>query len=432
MPLPGSDSLKKNSMITATLLLIPSLSNATFILNGITNSQTKIQRERITATSTATNSTGQAITKYIIDVDRNKLAQIEMPPAQSRLFPEIYYYNPSGSNPVAYAYQPESKQYTRSAGKNADLDKFVADATPQVDPILHSFLTEKGFRPLIDKLNQDPKAWRISRKPGQITLEYEWNELVSQFKIDSRTYRVKSFVAGNPTGSIQWDFVYGTYKKPTPPPEIAQTYQVVQFDGMVGHAATPDKQSGNTLQTLYARYEPSQTIAYQSTSDKEKVSVYYSPKRIAQSDSIADWEYESGTLLIFDKASKRYFEGPASSREVIMAVAKTGSRVEVNLRSLLIGRNPFRLMLNDFADVKNAGRASETEPAELITADSPLASMKLSVAKSDGFVLRIIATPKGQNGATLPPSIITFKRQTGQSIKINRPAKRLPVNQLFD
>lgn len=408
-------------MLTATLLGLSSITPLSFLLDSSSNAQSRLLSERITAKSIIYSTTGTLETSYLIDVKRDQSARIQLPPATNKPYPEHYFFDVKSSPALAFAYQPNSGQYTRSEGRQIPLPEFIAAANPQFDEFLTAFLTKDGIKSVISRLDLASNNWRISRTSTAISLKYTAKEATTEVKLNPKSKRIVEFNSGNAAGAISWKFTYGTYSPYSLPPKVKDAYEVSQFDDLIGKAQTANSVTDSSLKKLFAAYEPNQSIAYTTTTKSETVRVYFSPKLVAQSDNLTTWTYDGKTVQILDKATNRYYEGPATRDTLLDAVAQIGSRVEVNLRSLIIGRNPMRLLLNDYSTAKTTSKITSPERAEVISAESLFADLKLTVSQRDGFLLKIESTPIGMRGDRLPTTTTTFKRESGQFIKLTRP-----------
>jgi hypothetical protein len=140
-----------------------------------------------------------------------------------------------------------------------------------------------------------------------------------------------------------------------------------------------------------------------------------------------EFSYDGSTLSFINKKTRQSYSGPAGRIEVLDVVAATGSRIEPNLRNLIMGINPFRQMINRDAQVKTIGPAKSSEPAEIIEAKTPYAILILTAAKSDGFILKIESTPISPDGDIFPTTTSTFRRIKGSAPQIKIPPTARPA-----
>jgi len=382
----------------------------------------RIKQERINATVETYTGAGILKTTQILDVDRNHEARLEFKPDVLKPYVEIYYYRINSGVSLANAYRPESGQYTQSEGQEKTLPALVKSATPAVDDFIVGLLIPEGMAALRDRLEPDMKGWQLTKKNGLVTLSLKKNKVSSVVVLNQSTLRPSRMSFANPGSSIQWNFTYGPIKAIKSPSQEKGAYLVAQFDALLASASTNSGAAKSGLDSLYERYDQPSSLGYIVTTDKETTRVFYGQGFAFQSDALAEWKYDGKTLTLLNKSTGKLYSGPATKEDVIKAVAATGSRLETGLRSLILGRNPYRLMLNSFVEVSSKGKSGGAEPTEILFADSPFADLKITFAQRDGFVLKVESTPKTSNGEKLPTSVSTYKRMTGENTKVSSPA----------
>jgi hypothetical protein len=415
-------------MFFSAVLAIPTLNPVAFNLDGMVEAQMRIKKERINATVETFTGGGILKTSQILDVDRGGEARLQFQPDALKPFVEVYYYKVGSGSSLACAYRPESGQYTQSGGQETNLPALVKSATPVVDDFIVGLLIPEGMAALRDRLDPTMKGWQYSVKSGLITLSLKKNNTSSVVVLNQSTLRPVKLNFANPGSAILWNFSYAPYKTIKPPSKERNAYLVAQFDALLASASTNSGAAKSGLEALYSCYDQPNSLGYTVTNDNETTKVFFSKAYVYQSDTLADWKFDGSTLTLYNKATNKLYQGKATQEEVIAAVASTGSRIETGLRSLIIGRNPYRLMLNSFSKVSSKGKTTASEPAEILFASSPFADMKITVAQKDGFVLKIESTPKTQSGEKLPTSISSFKRSAGENTKVSSPASATQGN----
>ncbi|MFM9873974.1 MAG: hypothetical protein ACKVQS_10980 [Fimbriimonadaceae bacterium] len=409
-------------MVIATLLAIPGFNPVAFHFDGMVEAQAHVKQERIKATVQTFAQQGTINSTQIIDVIRGKEAKIQSEPNNIQNFLEIKYYKVTPSGSMTSTYRPVSGQFTQSHGDETSLAQVVKNANSTIDDFVVSLLIPQGMSVMRDQLKSNTKGWTYSPKSGRVILALKTKDALTEITLDQKSLRPSKMKFVNQGAALIWTFQYEPMKPIKWPKSEPRAFLVSQFDPMLGKANTKTASAKTGLEHLFERYDAPESIGYTVTVGKETTEVYYSQSSAYQSDSFAEWEYDGYTLTLLNKANGKVYAGKASREDVIAAVASTGSRIETGLRSLIIGRNPYRLMLNSFSDVSHKGAAKASEPAELLFADSPFADLQLTIAKKDGFVLKIESTPKTQRGQKLPTSISVYKRLTGAKTKVSAPA----------
>ena len=409
-------------MLYALLSATPLLKPVPFVIEGMVEAQARASKERIEATSRVVASDGAMDFSYVIDVIRNREAQIlvkETPLKRE----EIYYYKNNDGSAVAYAYHPHSGQYTQSEGGEQAFGAFIKAATPDLDDFLIGLIVPTGLAETSKRIDIYNPAWKMETKNGLITMTYQIAKASSKIVVNQKDLRLRKAAFENGAGGIIWDVKYSPIKTITPPSKVAGAYQVAQFDELLGNPAGTSAAAKSTLQKVMGRYEQPDSIAYIATTDNETTTVSYSKSYAYQSDNFATWSYDGKTLSLLNKTNKKFYSGPASRQDVIKAVAATGSRVEINLRSFMIGRNPYRLLLNDFSSI-DAGKSTTQsgESADILKAKLVFADITMTVAKKDGFVLKVESTPIASDGSKLPKSISIYKRIEGGNLRVSPPS----------
>lgn len=409
-------------MLISALIALPSLNPIAFNLDGMVEAQARIQRERITATADTYSQAGHIVTTQILDIDRGREARIQFQPDTLKPYVEVFYYKIDKSGSIANAYRPESGQYTQTKSQEQNLAVFVKAATPTVDDFLVSLLIKDGLDAFVDRLNPNMPGWQIIAKNDTVILILKKNGTNSKVVLNQSNLRPIRMDFSNPGNALSWKFSYAPLKSIAPPSSVSGAFLVSQFDAMLGKATTASQSAKSGLDKLFSRYDSPKSLGYTVTTDGESTDIFYCHEYAYQSDALVEWKYDGSLLTLYNKSTKRLHQGPATREQLIAAVAATGSRIETGLRNLIVGRNPYRLIMNNFTSVASKGQTTQGEPAEILFADSPFADMKFTVAKKDGFVLKVESTPKTNSGEKLPTSVSTYKRSTGAKASVFAPA----------
>ncbi len=400
-------------MLLGALFYGPVFSPVDYFFQEFINNQIRVKSERIVASSQVYAETGNSVGKYVIDIERPRRMQIFVEPVSLGMVPERYYYSVAESTPSALIYRPMSGQYVKSTIPGVKLPDLVKQATPNIDELLSGLASGDGWKPFLTKLHKDGGTnwkWKKIGKETQLSLKTSTAQFDIRFS--GAEIRPTSMQFGNVNGLIKWTFDYQPAKGFKNPAAEKNAYEVAQFDAMLGTAKAASQTAQGTLDRMLARYDGAQPVAYVSKTGSDQVRVVYSRSGIYQSDKYAEWIYDGRRLRLYDKTTKRLYDGAATSAEMVEAVAKSGSRVEVNLRSLMQGRNPFRLLLNDSDQVQSAKGQSLAERADWIQSKNPAYDLKIAVARTDGFVLCIESSPK-MDGKVVSTTVTQFERVKG-------------------
>lgn len=420
-------------MLLSALYYGPIFSPIDYFFDAFVHNQALVKSERIVASSQVYAETGNSFGKYIIDIDRPHRMQIFIEPVSLGMVPERYYYSAADSTPSALIYRPMTGQFVKSTVPGASLPQLVKQATPNIDELLSGLASGDGWRPFLQKLRSEGgSSWRWKKVGKETKLYLKTNAAQFDIRFTGSVIRPTLMQFGNANGLIKWTFQYLPPKKFSSPARESNAYEVAQFDAMLGTAKAASNTAKLTLDRLLARYDGAKSVAYISKTGSDVTKVVYSRTGIYQSDRFADWTYDGRRLTLYNKTTKQLFDGKATASEMIEAVAKSGTRVEVNLRSLMQGRNPFRLLLSDTQTVQTAKGRSVGEQADWLQSKTPDFDLKLAVAKSDGFVLCIESSPK-MDGKVVATTVTRFERFKGSiPNQIGPPStKSRPVSELF-
>lgn len=383
-----------------------------YLFDGLGAKQEHTVSERIHATSEVYTPNGFLTTNYVIEVERPNRWKLTIKPNKVVVHEEVYYYDLGQKSGVCVIYRPKSGQYVQSTAEASNLTEFIGKVTPNIDEFLIALATQHGFDILREKLDISNSKWSFSNKGDKTTLKYKQDDGTTEVTFPAKSQRPSNFTFVNMTGVIKWNLKYEAGSKFINPAAAKGSYEVVQFDEMLGKAKATSSAAEQTLNLLLGHYDAPKSLGYTVTSATEKFTVQFTPKMAYQSDDKAAWTYDGRELKLYNKRLKTLFVGAATSAELLDYVAQTGSRVEHNLRSLLIGRNPYRIMLNDYTTVSQSKGSSLPESAQWISAKTSMFSVNMAVAK-DGFVLKLESEPITIHGEKLPKTVTTFVRKTG-------------------
>lgn len=400
-------------MLLSTAFFAYRFDPVSYYFDEFVRNQVRVRTERIVASSQVYAETGNSLGKYIIDIERPNRMQIVVEPVSLGMIPERYYYSSKESVPTALIYRPMNGQYVKSTVPGTDLPNLIKQATPGIDELLSGLATGNGWQAFFEKLGgEGARDWKAVRSGNQTKLVLKNQAAQFEITFANSLIRPTSMQFGNQKGLIKWTFSYLPAKAFASPANEKNAYEVTQFDAMIGTAAASSSTAKQTLDRLLNRYESNKPVAYTAITGSEKVEVIYTRAKIYQSDRFAEWTYDGKRLTLYDKGAKKLYDGAATSSQMVEAISKTGSRVEVNLRSLMLSRNPFRLLLNDGDRVESTNGSGLAEKADWIMSRNPAYDIKIAVAKSDGFVLRIESKPK-MDGKVVDSTITTFARKNG-------------------
>jgi len=418
-------------MIIAASLASLAFRPVQFLFDGLDQKQENTVSERILATSEVYTPSGFLKTDYILEVERPNRWKLTVKQNSAIAHEEVYYYDLGKQEGVCVIYRPKSQQYIQSTAEATNLTEFIGKVTPNIDEFLIVLATEHGLDTLRERLDIANNKWTVSSEKGLTKLKYKQNDGTTEINFPPRSLRPSNFTFVNMSGVIKWNLKYEKVSQIVNPAAQEGSYEVAQFDEMLGKGKSTSAQAEKTLNLLFSRYDKPKALAYTSVSGPEKVTVYFTPRLAYQSDDKATWTYDGRELKLYNRKLKTTYSGVASVAELTDHVARTGSRIEQNLRSLLIGRNPYRLMLNDYSTISATSGAGATESAKWIESKTSMFDMKFAVA-NDGFVLRIESQPKTVHGEKLPITVTSFARKTGAIPKEIAPAgtKVKPITEM--
>lgn len=398
-------------MIIAATVLATSFQTVDFFLEAIVQAQSAVRKEHITATALTFADGRAAQAVYNLDIDR--LASVHMTvqniPETAR--PQIFFYRFGQRNASAVVVDTGLQQYTRSLVPEArSFGPLAAKATPQLDEFVMLLGEPQGLQAFLTKI-PPPDQWTWSREKNQIVLSHRSQELTAAIAFPPRNPRPTRIAFQNKSGTIEWKFRYAPFKNLPDPSKKSGVFEVASFDPNLA-APKPQSQSARALlDRALARNEPAVQIAYQTKEAGQQVTVRYSPTRVYQKDSVAEWTYDGRQLRIFVPRTNTLYVGEATHAQLIDAVANAGTRVETNLRSLIAGKNPFRAILAGATTVNDNQRAKLFKPKgetpRYLTARVPAAEITLVVSPRDGFVLGVESAIYDQYGR--PTGITTLK-----------------------
>jgi len=403
-----------------------------FLFDGMDENQANTKVERILATSEVFTTNGSLKTDYILDVERPNRWKLTVKQNPAFAFEEVYYYDLGKEDGVCVIYRPKTKQFIQSTAPASNLTQFINTVTPKIDEFLIILATQNGFDTLREKLDISNKKWTAITKNGQTSLKYKQDDGTTEIEFPKSSLRPADFTFVNMSGVIKWHLKYEHGANMQNPAGLEGSYEVVQFDDMLGKGKATSPAAEKTLNTLFAHYDKPKALGYIATSGQEKVTVQYTPQMVYQSDEFATWQYDGRELKLYNKKLKTSYVGTATGAELIDYVARTGSRIEVLLRSLILGRNPYRLLLNDYTTVSTSSGTGASESANWIVGKTSMFELKFAVAKRDGFVLKVESQPKTVHGDTLPKTVTTYARKTGAIPKEIAPTgtKQVPISQM--
>lgn len=384
-----------------------------FLFDGMDENQAHIKAERILATSEVFTPNGALKTEYILDVLRPNQWKLTVKANPAFTFEEVYYYDLGKEEGVCVIYRPKTGQYIQSTAQASNLTELVNKTTPKIDEFLIILATQNGFDTLRERLDISNTKWTATTKNGRTSLKYKQDDGTTEIEFPKSSLRPANFTFVNLSGVIKWHIKYENGIKLQSPASIKGSYEVVQFDDMLGRGKTTSPEAENALNSLFANYDKPKYLGYVSNSTAGKVSVIYTPNLVYQSDDLATWTYNGRDLKLYDKKMKTTYSGTATGVELIDYVARTGSRIEANLRSLILGRNPYRLLLNDYTTISTSSGTGASESADWIRAKTSVFELNIAVAKKDGFVLKVESQPKTVRGESLPKTVTTYSRKTG-------------------
>ncbi|MBS1711601.1 MAG: hypothetical protein JSS71_07755 [Armatimonadetes bacterium] len=417
-------------MLVSFLAALPGFKPAPFLLEGMVEAQAKVSKETIDARATMIATKSAADNHFVIQVVRGREARIDFKLTMSNSQEESYYYRVTDSGTVANAYRPVLKQYTESRGNERDLESLVKAATPQLDEFVVSLLTPMGLRAVLAKQDLESPLWTVSGAGANVQIEYKQKDGSAKFVVDRKSLRLQKLAFSNNLGGVVWDFKYSPLTSVKPVSKEPGAYLVAQFDDRLSKMQVTSGAATAAIDTMFRRYDPPNSLAYELTTGREKVTAAFSNSYAYQSDAKVEWGYNGKTLTLRNKVSSLTYFGPATKEDVLAAVAACGSRVDPYLRGLMEGRNPMRRLFSESTGIATKPVANAAEPSVVATAKSPYADLTVTFAKKDGFVLKIESQPVAR-GMAAPKTVTTFKRINGTGLRLDPPSQARPLSELL-
>lgn len=416
-------------MFASFLVALPSICPVQFILEGMVEAQSDVNQETIDARATVIATKSASDNHYTIQVIRGKEARIDVNLTMSQALEESYYYRLADSGTVANAYRPALKQYTESRGSERDLASLVKAASPQLDEFLICFLTPKGLQSVLDKQDLKSPKWKISKTGSNVQLDFAQPDGSARFVVGRQSMRLLGLSFSNNLGGVRWTFKYSPLNAVKPISKEPGAYLVAQFDDRLSKMQVASGAAKNEIDRMLRHYDPPAKIAYELVSGETRLKAAYQKGYAYQSDAKAEWGYDGRTLTIKDKSGGVVYSGPASTNDVLAAVAACGSRVDPYLRGLMEGRNPLRRLLAESTGIDTKPAKGFSEAAVTASVTNRYADLKVTFAQKDGFVLQIESRPVA-NGVAAPKTVSAFKRIDGGSLKVLPPSNAKPLTEL--
>ena len=370
----------------------------------------RVPREHMVAKAVTMVPEGKVAVTYDLDIDRSGSCSMSVTDPRNPLPPTRLHFLFADKGASMAVYRQDLKQFELTEAKRGDFTAVSQETNPEMDVFVRMLVEREGLTAWYENLpakNKMTTAW----EGGKLRIELKSpNQGVVLFlrKGDGRLTRM---MLANAAGAIDWTFSFSPYKGTKHPSKEAGAYQVAKFDEMIGEAKAKTPAVAALLKKSYAFYEPGKIFAYRLTESGSVTDVFYSPATFYQKDSTAEWLYDKGKTSLLVAKEGTVYTGSAGRGRLVEAVSKSGTRLETMLRSLIVGRNPMRLLLNDGCTVSEKGAgAVGSDPCKILLCTSQVADFTLTVSQRDGFVYRIASRPKDARGNVLVETVSEFAR----------------------
>lgn len=381
-----------------------------FYMQAAAIAQSKVATEHMVAKAVTMVPDGKVAVTYDMDINRAGSCSMTVTDPRNPLPPTRLHFLFGKLGASLTVYREDLKQFELKEAKKGDFTAVSQETNPELDAFVRMLVEQYGLNAWFDNL-PDKNKFTAKFEGDKLRLELKTpNQGVVLFvrKGDSRLTRM---MLANAAGAIDWTFQLSPYKSIPHPAKLNGAYQVAKFDDMLGEAKAKTPAAAKLLKKVYAYYEPGRKLAYRVTEGGASTDVFYSPDAMAQSDAVASWVFESGSARILVKKENTVYQGKAGRGRLVEAVSKAGSRFETLLRSLVIGRNPMRLLLNDECLVSEKGSGTAgSDSCTILGVTSAVADYTVTVSKADGFVYRIASRPKDARGNVLLETTQEFTR----------------------
>ncbi len=269
----------------------------------------------------------------------------------------------------------------------------------QVDELVLSVFDEGGIENYLKPLRLQ-KPWKYSAEGNNILLSYSKPGAVFQVGIDGRTGFMNKMVIGTGSTATVWKIAV----QPQAPKNLAfvapaNSYPVSDFDPKIQEPKYANAAAEAITKKMFKAYDRPAALAYEVNEGGKKTMVWFKPGAIRQRDPSIDFTMKGGHATLLDLSKKVSFAGRAQTVEMIEAVGETGSRIEPNLRALMRGANPYRLLLGENCKVAVKGKMDlDGKQCTILEADNEVALLSLIVRNSDGLVLSVSSELKTKEG----------------------------------
>lgn len=269
----------------------------------------------------------------------------------------------------------------------------------QVDELVLSVFDEGGIENYLKPLRLQ-KPWKYSAEGNNILLTYSKPGAVFKVGIDGRTGFMNKMVIGTGATATVWKIAV----QPQAPKNLAfvapaNSYPVSDFDPKIHEPKYANAQAEAITKKMFKAYDRPAALAYEVNEGGKKTMVWFKPGAIRQRDPAIDFTMKGGHATLLDLSKKVSFAGRAQTVEMIEAVGETGSRIEPNLRALMRGANPYRLLLGENCRVAVKGKMDlDGKQCTILEADNEVALLSLIVRNSDGLVLSVSSELKTKEG----------------------------------
>ncbi|MCW5940473.1 MAG: hypothetical protein KF884_12560 [Fimbriimonadaceae bacterium] len=296
---------------------------------------------------------------------------------------------------------PKTGQYTESPRGERKVVEALRSEAGGLDSLVFSLIEPSSLAKIFREI--DPEGWRIEVN-GVETLLKKASGLAKDgigWNRDSRL--LTRYIQKTDKFGVEWRLNLRSGRT-SPPPLPPGAHKVGRLAPAVSPPVYDSQLARQVTETLFRRYDRPGRLGYRLAEGEGETRVRIDGSKVWQRDRMAEWTYDGKTLRLHSLAQGWAYDGPATVSEVIDAVARAGSRVDPLLRGLVTGKNPFRTLFGQGAQVSLVGSTSHKgDPAHLIQAKQGAGQATLVIRARDSLVLSSLFT--GPDGLAAPTKV---------------------------
>jgi hypothetical protein len=302
---------------------------------------------------------------------------------------------------VVRQFDPKTGQFTESPMGDRKAVEALRSEAGGLDTLVFSLVEPSSLAKIFRDI--DPSGWRIESREGETLLTKGSGLAKDTIGWNQETRLLTRYAQKTDRFGVEWRLAVRP-GRPSPPPLPSGAHKVGRLAPAVAPPVYDSQQARQVTEALFRRYDRPGKLGYRLPGDEGDTRVRIDGNKVWQRDRMAEWTYDGQSLCIQSFGQGWAYEGPATVSEVIDAVAQAGSRVDPLLRGLVTGKNPFRTLLGQGAQVSLVGSTSHKgDRAHLIQAKQGAGQATLVVRAKDSFVLSSLFT--GPDGLAAPTKV---------------------------